>query len=365
MSTPMQTKQGRPALSLRDSIMPIALLVGVFLVVIVPHLLFKAGLLIGVCVGFVLFTRKSHWTRQWSRTKQNWVAASCVIGLSALSSPQFITQWRAVHPRVVAVTAPPDATPQLLPPKAESTDEQRKESPKVKQSPTIIKSCNPAPVELSPAVAKFWDAIEEQYHEPIRCEWHSLASLGNDLGESGCRPLDPLNIRLATSFQGDRQQTETEVLHELFHRKFWDCDFSGAVLRGLKHETTPLEAPDILRSAGYILAIIEHNYFFPKMRAMGFEPVTTIQRQKFEDDVHTPGPTRHPALDYLYVALLMNEKPDKDFRKRWDAYYDGLNLQREKKNALELKRLIIETKNPLNRVEVTQTIDACLDVLTR
>ena len=89
-----------------DSYTVLALLVGVFLVIIVPPLTLKAILLIAVCIGVLRLARRSHWTYSWSGRRRYGAASAIVIILLAVGIPQFISQWKAAHPIRSVLSAP-------------------------------------------------------------------------------------------------------------------------------------------------------------------------------------------------------------------------------------------------------------------
>src|SRR5260370_32210143 len=98
-----------------DSWSVLALLVGVFLVIVVPPLPLKVLLLVGVCVGFFLFCIYSHWTHGWSRLRQRSAASVVIVLLLAFGIPQFISQWKAEHPKPVASQSPQVTTATITP----------------------------------------------------------------------------------------------------------------------------------------------------------------------------------------------------------------------------------------------------------
>src|SRR5262249_18588395 len=60
--TPMPKKEWSQA----DSLTVLGILVGIFLVIVVPTLLFKIVLFFGVCVASVVLVLKSAWTSTWA-----------------------------------------------------------------------------------------------------------------------------------------------------------------------------------------------------------------------------------------------------------------------------------------------------------
>lgn len=90
-----------------DSYSVLALLVGVILVIIVPPLPLKVFLLIVVCVGVVLFCKRSHWTHTLSKLRQRSLSFAIVALLLVVGIPQFISQWKAEHPKPVVTQEPP------------------------------------------------------------------------------------------------------------------------------------------------------------------------------------------------------------------------------------------------------------------
>jgi len=76
-----------------------ALLLGGYLVIIVPPLTFKVVGLVLICAGSFWFCRTSHWTHRWSRKYQNILGVAIIIVLCGISIPQFVTQWRIEHPK--------------------------------------------------------------------------------------------------------------------------------------------------------------------------------------------------------------------------------------------------------------------------
>ncbi len=99
------------SLALGDSIGAIALLVGVYLVIVVPPLALRAVLLAGVIVGVFLFAKYSHWTHKWSPFLQRTVSFIAAIGLLGVAIPQFISQWKAERPKPVTTQSSPAAAP--------------------------------------------------------------------------------------------------------------------------------------------------------------------------------------------------------------------------------------------------------------
>jgi hypothetical protein len=82
-------------LNVGDSISLLGLLFGVVLVIVVPTVLAKALLLMGVCAGSCWFVGKSHWTHEWSTAKKYSISTIIVIILWGLAIPQFMSEWRA------------------------------------------------------------------------------------------------------------------------------------------------------------------------------------------------------------------------------------------------------------------------------
>ena len=90
--------RSRKKLSLGNSLNFCALVVGVFLMIVVPPLTIKIIGLGLVCWGCIFLLRDSYWTYHWSRTKKA-VAGVFLIGIALCSSvPQFVSQWRIEHP---------------------------------------------------------------------------------------------------------------------------------------------------------------------------------------------------------------------------------------------------------------------------
>lgn len=107
----------RNSLNIGDSIGLAGLLVGVVLVIIVPPLLMKAVLLVGVCVGVPVFVQYSHWSHGWSKLRRCLAALVVIIVLLSVGIPEFITQWKTEHPTTVTIVSPvANAKPQSAPP---------------------------------------------------------------------------------------------------------------------------------------------------------------------------------------------------------------------------------------------------------
>ena len=142
-------KKSRPGLSLGDSFSLLGILVGVFLVIIVPPLLLKAILLICLCGGVVLFAKISHWTSEWSRLRRYSSASVAVILLLALAIPQFVSQWKAEHPNPVAnasspANVPPQSAPSAPAPVAVAPTQASPPTPKhVRHSTAVSPQQNP------------------------------------------------------------------------------------------------------------------------------------------------------------------------------------------------------------------------------
>jgi hypothetical protein len=92
VSVPTESQTDR--LSRGDSYPLLGLLLGVLFVLFVPPFWLKVPGLLLVCLGCIGFARKSHWTHQWSATKQIWVGVLATIFVCAVSIPQLISQWK-------------------------------------------------------------------------------------------------------------------------------------------------------------------------------------------------------------------------------------------------------------------------------
>jgi hypothetical protein len=121
-------------LTLGDSIGAFALLIGVFLVIVIPPLPFKIVLLVGVGVGVFLFSRYSHWTHGWAKSKQYIVASILTVVLCAIAIPQFVAQWRDEHSK--KAEAPPQSSSQPSPEEVVTTETPQTETPIVKPAPS-------------------------------------------------------------------------------------------------------------------------------------------------------------------------------------------------------------------------------------
>ena len=100
--------EGKDGLTLGDSIAVLALLIGVYFVIVAPPLYAKVPLLVLVCGGFVWFTRTSHWSHSWSSIKKNSWAVILVVLLCVVSFPQFVGQWKSEHPGKSSNTTKPN-----------------------------------------------------------------------------------------------------------------------------------------------------------------------------------------------------------------------------------------------------------------
>jgi cell division septation protein DedD len=115
-------------LPLGDSIGVVGLLIGVFLVIIVPPLMLKIFLFVGVCAGVFVFSRYSHWTHGWTKFKRRTVASIIAVALCIVAIPQFVSQWRTEHAR-----------------KTEEPTSPRLEKPPVEEPPRETPTVKPIP----------------------------------------------------------------------------------------------------------------------------------------------------------------------------------------------------------------------------
>jgi hypothetical protein len=113
-STIIKAMPKKMHLNRADSYSVLALIVGVFLVIVVPPLPLKVLLFVGVCIGVFLFCMRSHWTHSWSKLRQRSILSAIVVVLLAVGIPQFISQWRAEHTKPVVMPAP--LAPTTIPP---------------------------------------------------------------------------------------------------------------------------------------------------------------------------------------------------------------------------------------------------------
>src|SRR6266403_661475 len=102
---PAKSNKRIKRLNRADSWSVLALLVGVFLVIVVPPLWLKAILLAGVCIGVFLFSNHSHWTHGWSGLRRYSAASVVIILLLAVGIPQFLSQWKTEHPKIIPSVA--------------------------------------------------------------------------------------------------------------------------------------------------------------------------------------------------------------------------------------------------------------------
>jgi hypothetical protein len=100
--------------SASDSLTLLALLVGIFLVIIVPNLITKVVLLFADCGGFVWLVRRSHWTRMLSSLRRTGISAIVLTLLLIVSIPQFVAQWRTEHQATVAMSGSPPTLESLM-----------------------------------------------------------------------------------------------------------------------------------------------------------------------------------------------------------------------------------------------------------
>ena len=102
-------KVGAFRLTLGDSIHVIALLLGIYFVMVVPPLWLKVALLICVVAGVFWFAKRSYWTQGWSAWRQGIASFAVVILLLGVGIPQFISQWQVEHPKAAptGVLQPP------------------------------------------------------------------------------------------------------------------------------------------------------------------------------------------------------------------------------------------------------------------
>jgi hypothetical protein len=122
------TKESSP-LNIGDSLGLLALLLGVFLVIVTPPLYLKIPLLFALCIAVFLFTGHSHWTHRWPKVRQRLVAAGTALLLSIIAVPQFISQRKTGQPQQTptAATVPPLANTIVNPevsPKTSTTPEE-------------------------------------------------------------------------------------------------------------------------------------------------------------------------------------------------------------------------------------------------
>jgi len=98
--SPMPQKE-RTKFTFIDSISIVALLLGVYLVIVVPPLPLKVVLLMAVCIGMFMFSHRSHWSHGWPRWVRHLVGWAVVVFLCAVAIPQFISQWVQEHPKAI------------------------------------------------------------------------------------------------------------------------------------------------------------------------------------------------------------------------------------------------------------------------
>jgi len=97
----------RKKLNLGNSLNFCALIVGVFLMIVVPPLLLKIVGLLMVCWGCVFLLRNSYWTYRWPRKRKVGIGVCVICLVLVISIPQFVKQWRT---EVRSGSAPPTAS---------------------------------------------------------------------------------------------------------------------------------------------------------------------------------------------------------------------------------------------------------------
>jgi hypothetical protein len=161
MPIPIEPQTDR--LSRGDSYTLLGLLLGVLFVLVVPPFWLKVPGLVLVCISCIGFTRKSHWTHQWKRSKQLWIAISAIIVVCLVSIPQLASQWKSEHPvpTPISSSAPiplsspvPIPVPHRIPVKLKSK--------KVTEKPLVIPSPTPVPLTADELADKVVQRIADQ-----------------------------------------------------------------------------------------------------------------------------------------------------------------------------------------------------------
>jgi hypothetical protein len=75
----------------------LGVLLGVFFVIVLPPLYARMPIFVGVCIGLVWLSHKSHWVIRWSSARRIVLSGAVVIVCSVIAVPQFVTQWKLEH----------------------------------------------------------------------------------------------------------------------------------------------------------------------------------------------------------------------------------------------------------------------------
>jgi hypothetical protein len=242
-SVPAPIEAQADRLSRGDSYTLLALLVGVFFVLIVPTLPIKVVLLAFVCSGFLWFATKSHWTHSWSRGKQTLAGIACVVILCSVSVPQLLEQWHSKHAgsHVSDLSAVPAAAPVPVSSTPTPTVKRTRSTPPKKApapTPVPIVIQTPTPTPTPTAIARIIQTPTPKptpiptpppkpcHGDNLRdCEDEPLVQWGQPLAEKVKRITDQfsLEMKMSNEFTGNKSIKAFEAAEKNAADSYRDC----------------------------------------------------------------------------------------------------------------------------------------------